>query len=230
MRLLGIIPARGGSKGIRNKNIVNVYGKPLISYTIEAALASACFDGLVVTSDDDAILNVASKYPVTLLKRPAELATDTAGSDGVIEHALKVCGGNNDFELLMLLQPTSPLRSADDIREALHLYKETSPAMVMSVTKLQDGLQKAFKRDAQGFLTGVLSKDAPFQRRQDLPDLFLPNGAIYLCARAEFIKDGKLPRDLIVPYEMPPQRSVDIDTEADLLIFENLLKEKTEYV
>lgn len=226
MSLLGIIPARGGSRGIKDKNIVLVSGKPLIVYTIEAALESGCFETVVVTSDDNIILDVASKYPVRLLKRPACLATDAAGSDGVIEHALLEMQQESSATHFMLLQPTSPLRSARDIQDAWKKYNEVPSQMLVSVYKLEEGLQKAFVRDEQGFLRGLLSKDAPFQRRQDLPDIFLPNGAIYICSKEVFMVDRRLPRERIFPYLMGIEESVDVDVPEDLVVVERYLKER----
>lgn len=228
MGLLGIIPARGGSKGIKNKNIKDLLGKPLIAYTIEAALQSKCFEQLVVTSDDETILGIASKYGVRTLKRPEELSSDTATSDSVIAHALKECNSDGKYQHFMLLQPTSPLRTAVDISESWKSYNEKQPDILVSVYKVELEIQKAFKKDADGYLSGFLSKDAPFQRRQDLPDVFLPNGAIYICACKAFGKEERLPRERILPFLMASEKSVDIDTMEDWLRVEQLLKKGKE--
>lgn len=223
MGLIGIIPARGGSKGIKNKNIKHLLGKPLIVYSIEAAIQSKCFDTLVVTSDDDAILDVASKYNVGLLKRPESISSDTATSDSVIAHALQSLNPKGPFEDLMLLQPTSPLRTASDISESWSLYKNIQPNILISVSKVELELQKAFVEGKDGYLSGLLSKDAPFQRRQDLPNVFLPNGAIYICSCKAFSEEEGLPRDRIFPFVMASEKSVDIDTMEDWLQAEQIL-------
>ncbi len=224
MGLLGIIPARGGSKGVKNKNIRVLGGKPLIQYTIEAALASGCVDRLVVTSDDDKILEIAKSLEVDCIKRPDELASDTASSDAVIFHVLETLTDLSDLDDLVLLQPTSPLRTANDISLAYAKYKEVHPEMLISVSRVEMELQKAFVSDSNGYLRGLLSPDAPFTRRQDLPDIFLPNGAIYICGVGRFKSGKALPRVGLFPYVMGADVSVDIDTVADFERAEKFLK------
>jgi CMP-N,N'-diacetyllegionaminic acid synthase len=216
MKLLAIIPARGGSKGIPDKNIIDLCGKPLITYSIEAAKSSASVSNIIVTSDDDRILKIGTELGVQVLKRPSELATDTASSDDVIRHVLETSCSQHEFTHFILLQPTSPLRTHGDIDNAWKMYKEKKPELLISTFKPDVEIQKAFVKGEDGFLTGLLSADAPFQRRQDLPDIFLPNGAIYICSVADFMAKRCLPRKTIMSFEMTRDNSIDIDTINDL--------------
>lgn len=223
MSILAIIPARGGSKGIKNKNISLLAGIPLIDYTIQAALKSSYIDQIVVTSDDENILSVASKHNVTLLKRPDFLSTDSASSDGVIAHAISECSLLFNFDHIILLQPTSPLRTENDIDLAWELFKETQANMLISTSVVENKINKAFLKDENGFLKGLISPNAPFVPRQELPKLFIPNGAIYICSVQSFQKKQSLPRDLIISYEMDIERSIDIDLAEDLMLAEKYI-------
>ena len=222
-RVLALIPARGGSKGIPNKNITPLLGIPLIEYSIKAALGCNCIDLIAVSSDSDEILNVASSHGVTLIKRPAELASDTASSNAVIDHALKVLNTKNDITHLILLQPTSPLRLAEDIDRAWNLYLEKQPKLILSVTRPNIEIQKSFIMGKDGYLTGMLSPEAPFTNRQSLPDAYMPNGAIYICSVEAFKQKSLLPLEKIYPYEMEFDRSIDIDKKEDLQLAEQYL-------
>jgi len=232
MKLLGIIPARGGSKGIAEKNITLLAGKPLIEYSIEAAIHSNCFDGLVVSTEDQKISKIAGNFPnVDIIDRPIELASDTATSDSVIAHVIEEYRSRNTiFTHLMLLQPTSPLRSVKDIESSWELYKKIVPELLLSVSKPRMELHKAFLQKSDGFLSGLLFPEAPFMRRQDLPNVYIPNGAIYICSLESFDKNKCLPREFIYPYEMDIDRSLDIDTIDDLKIAESYLQQRGQNV
>lgn len=226
MRILAVIPARGGSKGIPRKNIIPVGGKPLIAWSIEAAQASKRIGKTVVSSDDDEILQVAKVYGADIIKRPAALAGDEAGSEGLVLHALDVEEeAGNHYDCAVLLQPTSPLRTADDIDAAVAKFEQSGAKALISVYTPEHTPYKSFKMNSEGMLEGLIDNKTPFMRRQDLPKTFMPNGAIYLvdvtCFRQKrsfFCEEGT------IAYEMDRGKSLDIDTMEDVAKVENILR------
>ncbi len=225
MRILAVIPARGGSKGIPHKNIIAVGGKPLMVWSIEAALGSQYITKTVVSSDDDAILSVAREHGVEPLKRPESLATDEAGSEGLIVHALETeKEQGNTYDYVMLLQPTSPLRGTAEMDEAVEQLQNSDAHALISVYIPEHTPYKAFKLSENGRLEGLVDNRTPFMRRQDLPQTFMPNGAIYLIETEQFLSGGSFfCEDGTVAYEMSREKSVDIDTTDDVNIVDKLL-------
>lgn len=224
---LYIIPARGGSKGIPNKNIVDLHGRPLIDYTISATLSVTSPDRVILSTDSDRIAEVGEQCGLNVgYRRPSELATDRAGSREVILHAMdwyERTVGN--FDCIVLLQPTSPLRNADDIRGALELYNHDID-MVVSVTEASaNPYYNCYEVDENGFLH--ISKGAGLlTRRQDAPDAWEYNGAVYVI-NPRSIKEMPLGKfEKRVPYTMPRERSIDIDTPLDLIIADAILGER----
>jgi len=218
MKILAVIPARGGSKGIPNKNIISVGGKPLMVWSIEAALGSRHITKTIVSSDSDAILNVAKHHGAEALMRPADLAGDEAGSEGLIVHALEEeQKSGNVYDYVMLLQPTSPLRGTKEIDEALSLLQISDAKALISVSLPEHTPYKAFKLNSNGYLEGLIDNKTPFMRRQDLPQTFMPNGAIYLIETAQFLKTGALfCEEGTIAYEMSREKSLDVDTMEDV--------------
>ncbi|MEA2018016.1 MAG: acylneuraminate cytidylyltransferase family protein [Campylobacterota bacterium] len=213
-RALAIIPARGGSKGLPRKNIIDLEGKPLIAWTIEASLKSKYITKTIVSSDDDEILEISKKYGAEILKRPKELATDTASSEVVVKHAIE--STNESFDYIVLLQPTSPLRDVNNINNAFeNLFKEDATALI-SVCEIDNKILKAFKENKDGFIEGVSNNKFPFMRRQDLPKTSISNGAIYIIRVDEFIKNNSFFTDKTISYIMDNIKSTDIDTYEDL--------------
>ncbi|MBC3932351.1 acylneuraminate cytidylyltransferase family protein [Undibacterium curvum] len=220
-KVLALIPARGGSKGIPGKNIVDLAGKPLISWTIEAAKACPRIDTIVLSSDDPTIAEVAARFGCTVpFTRPQELATDESSSMDVVYHALEQLP---DFDVVVLLQPTSPLRTAADIEACLNLM-QSAPAVV-SVRPSEDHPYLTFEINDEGTLAPYAKPSADQSlRRQDLPGAWCLNGAIYaadtkwLREQRSFISPGT------VAYQMPSERSIDIDTPADLRLAGQLLQ------
>ncbi len=217
---IAIIPARGGSKGLPRKSVLPLAGKPLILWTVEAALGSEQFDMVLVSTEDAEIAKVATCYEeVRLINRPKELATDEATTMDVVVHALEAVSAD-DMDVVTLLQPTSPLRTADDIRKAMRQFLNGKCDSLISVTQLD-------RKANWGMLIedGVLEKMVPnaTSRRQGLPDLYVPNGAIYISRVGDLIVNDSFIGDRCVPYIMDADRSVDIDTGADLRRAESLL-------
>jgi CMP-N,N'-diacetyllegionaminic acid synthase len=223
-RAIALIPARGGSKSIPGKNLALVLGKPLIHYTIQAARESRLSPEIRVSTDSAEIAGTCRALEAEVIMRPAELAGDETPMAPVIRHALEALGTR--FEFLLLLQPTSPLRRAEDIDAAFDLLESKGGDAVISVTEAENKVLKYFVQDGKGHLRGVRDDKSPFLRRQDLPPVFRPNGAIYLY-RTQALAGGDvmLPARTL-PYVMPEERSIDIDSREDLETVARILSRK----
>jgi N-acylneuraminate cytidylyltransferase len=225
---LVLIPARGGSKGVPNKNIKILGSQPLIGYSID--IAKKCFpdDVLCVSTDSPQIRNVAEELGVYVpFLRPTNLATDIATTDQVILHAInyyKVQGIQLDN--VILLQPTSPFRTEDQLREAFTIYNNNTADLLVSVCETESNpYYNLFEEDNLGFL--VKSKQSSITRRQDLPSVYELNGAIYIFKVASFLTSGSL--GLLskrIKYLMDKKTSIDIDTPLDWKWCEFLIKQK----
>lgn len=216
MKVIAIIPARGGSKGIPRKNLVNFSGKPLMQWSIDAALKSKYITDVVVSSDDDEILNLAQlNEEVIVIKRPKELAQDNSKTAPVLTHVLESLK-EVKFDYLILLQPTSPLRTAKDIDLAFEKLLNSEATSLISVCELEHHPFKSFKVDEKGYLQGVINNDYPFYPRQSLPKAYRANGAIYIIKVNNFIKDKRLLTNKATYFEMSIDASLDIDTIKDL--------------
>lgn len=225
MKILSIIPARGGSKGLERKNIINLLGKPLITWTIEASLNSKYITKTIVSSDDKEILSISEKYGADTILRPLNLAQDTTPTEPVIEHVLfELDKRMEKYDLLVLLQPTSPLRNEKDIDDAIELLVESKGTALISVEEIDSKILKAFKKDSGGYLEGISNNSYPFMRRQDLPSVFMPNGAIYIINVKEFLVNNRLFTEKTIPYKMDSYKSFDIDTIEDLQKCEKMIK------
>lgn len=220
-----LITARGGSKGLPRKNILPLWGKPLIAWTIEAAMKAQSVDRVFVSSDDEQILEISKDYGAETICRPAELASDTASSDSVISHTLDhlVLSGVN-VSTLVLLQPTSPLRTFAHVDDAVYKLQSQNADCVISVFEPSHTPIKAYVENEDGSIKGLFSLDAPYTRRQDLPRAFQPNGAIYAFKVNKFQDNGHIPRTNVYPYVMSEIESADIDTQDDLDKLNNYLK------
>lgn len=221
MKPLFIIPARGGSKSIPKKNIKPFRGKPLIAWSILTALELTDADRIIVTTDSDEIAQVAREYGITNPHmRPAELATDTASTRDVLLDAMAQAERRGvDYDCVILLQPTSPLRTASDVRNALAAW---SPEVDMAVTVRPapcNPYYDCFETSPDGFLR-VSKGDGLLTRRQDAPPAWQLNGAVYVItpARLREMEIGRMMRRVPVP--MPAERSLDIDTPLDWKIAE----------
>ncbi|MCK9491397.1 MAG: acylneuraminate cytidylyltransferase family protein [Sulfurimonas sp.] len=224
-KVLAIIPARGGSKGLPRKNIIDLSGKPLIAWTIEASLNSKYITKTIVSSDSDEILDIAIKCGSAILKRPDELAMDTSSSEVVIKHALKSIEEN--FDYVVLLQPTSPLRDANDINSAFEKLVSSEATALISVCECDNKILKAFKENELRFIEGISNNQYPFMRRQDLPKIYMSNGAIYIIKVEEFLKNNSFFTDKTISFIMDEIKSLDIDTKKDLEEVEKYINENT---
>lgn len=221
--VLAIIPARGGSKGLPGKNTRQFAGKPLIGWTIEAALASQYIDRVIVTSDDEHIIAVAKDFGADVpFRRTPQLATDTATSADVIIDALAHCPG---YDIMVLLQPTSPLRSVLDIDAALGLFVASQAPACVSVCEAQASPYWMFTLKDQGTLVPLMAGGAT-ARRQDLPVCYSLNGAIYVADAVWFVRERAILGPETIAYQMPVARSMDIDTLADFELAEFIFKQE----
>lgn len=227
MKSLVIIPARGGSKGIPHKNIKPLCGKPLIHYTIDVARALVDDEFICVSTDDADIIKVTEDYGLKVpFVRPAELATDTAGTYEVLLHALDFYEKRgNTFDNIILLQNTSPLRQAQHVKEALALYRNDID-MVVSVTEVAcNPYYNCFEEDEKGYLR-ISKGEGNITRRQDAPKAWEYNGAIYIINPSS-LKEMTLGQfKKRVKYIMPRECSVDLDTPFDWKVAELILSEK----
>ncbi len=226
-RILAVITARSGSKGIPNKNIKLMNGKTLIEYTIEAALGSKYLTKTIVSTDSEEYQKIALSFGAEVpFLRPSELSSDTAKSIDVIKHAINFFENKDEFfDYIMILQPTSPLRTSGDIDEAIKIIIEKDADSVMSMVKLEDfSIPKMKLIDEDGLILPlVIDEGAYSSRRQDEPDVYKRNCAIYLT-KTELIKSGNLFGSKSYAYIMPVGRSVDINSLLDFEFAEFLLK------
>jgi CMP-N,N'-diacetyllegionaminic acid synthase len=212
--LLGIIPARGGSKGIPRKNIRLVKGKPLIVWTIEQARQSKFLDRVVLSSDDPEIMDIAANCGCEVpFRRPPELAADDTPGIVPVLHAIENLPG---YDYVVLLQPTSPLRSVEDIDKCISLCLERGAPACVSVTRCTENPYLMFWRGQSLRLSPLFAEGSRIACRQQLPDVFRINGAVYV-ALSQWLQEAKsFVTSETIGYEMPVDRSMDIDTEADL--------------
>lgn len=221
--MIAIIPARGGSKGLPGKNIRNLHGKPLIAYTIEAALKSPYIEEAILSTDSQEIANVGLQYGVTVpFLRPAKLASDNAlAIDNylfTIEKLEEI--SKKELSSIMVLQPTSPLRNTQDIDLAIDLFNRKNADSVISYTEEAHPISWHKYISQDGHLIDIL--DSSIKNRQAYRESYYPNGAIYIFKK-ELLLEGKYYNDNSFAYIMPRNRSVDIDTLEDFLYAEYLL-------
>ena len=227
-RVLGIIPARGGSKGIPHKNLVPLAGQPLLHYTADAARNSRRLTRTILSSDDSRIISVARSHGIEApFVRPPHLATDTAPPVLVALHALEHVekAEASQYEYICLLQPTCPLRGSGDIDNAIDLLHVSDCDAVVSVCQVSEPHPAKMLRIVAGLLQPLLPALWHEQlRRQDLPPIYFPNGAVYCVRRDILLKYSTLWGAKTLSYVMPPERSVNIDDYLDVAVAESLVR------
>ena len=217
MTCIAIIPARGGSKGIPNKNLVEVNGKSLVARAINSAVKSGVVDFIVVSSDDQAILKAATAAGVIAIERPAELASDSAAIEDAISHALQKFSEDHQVPTtLVLLQPTSPLRQASTISDAVRLFTDNgSSGSVYGVIEAEHHPYKSFIA-AETSLLPVGKIEDLSRSRQELPKAYRQSGSIYVVAVQEFLATRSLFASPMRWIEVSREEAIDVDTPADL--------------
>lgn len=227
MKILVIIPARGGSKGIPGKNIKPLNGKPLIYYTIDCARAICADEDICVSTDDEKIISVVEKYGLKVpFIRPTELATDTAGTYEVLLHALNFYEQQGKhFDVVLLLQNTSPFRKAEHVMEALRLYTPEIDMVVSVKECAANPYYCVFEENQEGYLH-ISKGNGNIIRRQDAPKVYEYNGAIYVI-NVDSLKQMPLyafPRR--VKFVMDAESSIDLDTMLDWKMAEMIMSYK----
>lgn len=221
---LAIIPARGGSKRLPRKNILNLGEKPLIAWSIEAGLKSRYIDKVIVTSDDDEILTISEKYGANILKRPIELASDTATSFDAIEHVLKNC---TYFDYIVLLQPTSPLRDYNHIDEAIDLLNQKKADAIVSVCETEHNPLWSNTLPENNDMCDFIKIEIKNKRSQELEQYYRLNGAIYVCKTERLLEEKTfLLKNKTYAYKMSKDVSVDIDEKIDFCLCQCIIDEQ----
>ncbi len=224
MKIYSIIPARGGSKGIPRKNIKNLNGKPIIAYSIEASISNDLIKTTYVTTEDIEISEVSKKYGANVIKRPQRLAEDTSSSVDVILHSLEYLEKKEKLpDFFVLLQPTSPLRTSEDIKNSIKLFINNECDALISVCEIDHSSMLSLSLKNK-FLVPNCDDEFLTTRRQDLPTYYSPNGAIYITTPKSLKKNKTFIPKKTIPYIMPQERSIDLDTPFDLKLAEFLLK------
>lgn len=219
---MAIIPARGGSKRLPRKNTLPIAGKPLISWTIEAAQKSKYIDEIFISTDDKDVIDIASKYNIDVPEiRPVELSSDDAKTQDVILYTLEKFG--KDIDVIIILQPTSPLRCSEHIDSAFELFELKNASSVVSVTPCEHPPLWSNTLPSDGNLDGFLSPAAN-RRSQELEEYYRLNGAIYIYDTAEIKINGKMEISKnSYAFKMDNESSIDIDTKLDFEFSELLL-------
>lgn len=233
--VLGLVPARGGSKGLPRKNLVPVCGKPLLAYTVEEALASRSLSRVVVSTDDDEIARVARSLGAEVpFMRPAELARDDTPALPVIRHAVSALEEAEGWvsQIIVYLQPTSPLRGRGHIDQAVELLVSEGADTVVSVVPVPHQFNPvSLMRLEGGCLVPFLAEGPEFLRRQDKPTLYARNGpAVLACTYETVMRRGRLYGGKTLPLFMTPEESVDVDSPFDLAMVEWILKARKQSV
>lgn len=228
-KFIAIIPARGGSKRLPNKNILKLGGKPLISWTIEAAKECKLIQEIVVSTDSIEIQNLAIDLAINApFLRSDFLSNDTASSFDVVEHCLEYYkrNQNREFEYLILLQPTSPLRTSEDIKKAINLLEDKKAYGIISICETEHSPLWTNTIDDSLSLNNFLRDEVKNTRSQDLPTFYRLNGAIYICKVSEFLKQKTFfLNENIFGYIMDKETSIDIDTKLDFVVADFLIQE-----
>lgn len=224
---VGVIPARSGSKGIENKNLAPLVGKPLIDYTLEAASSSKKLDRIILTTDSERIAARGKPFGIEVpTLRPSELAGDQTPMEAVLKHVLENDISPREDCLIVLLQPTSPLRDATDIDNVIGLH-DSSVDTVVSVCRLHHSQhpESVMRREGRHLVPLFGTQSAPL-RRQDAPILFARNGPAVLATTSELVARGILYGKRVCGYEMPIHRSVDINVLEDIRLAEALIRQR----
>lgn len=226
MNNLAIIPARSGSKGLKDKNIKLLNGKPLIAYSIESAKEAEIYSHIMVSTDSEKYGEIARQYGAEVpFYRSEENASDVSSSWDVVKEVLKKYQEIGiEFDMFTLLQPTSPLRNYEDIKNAYNLFEERNAMAVVSVCEMEHSPLWSNTLPENDSLSGFLRADSNKQR-QKLETYYRINGAIYMADVKAFLKNTNLYREDCYAYKMPIQRSIDIDTELDFKIAETIINQ-----
>lgn len=220
MRRVAIIPARGGSKRLPRKNVIDFNGKPIIAYTIAAALQTSLFERVLVSTEDAEIAKIAETYGAEVIHRPSELATDTVGVVDVCLHGLEFLSRRGEFyDILCCLYATAPLRNALDIRNTVDLVQSRECDFAMAVTDYHYHAHQAMTINDRGLMEAMWPHLVN-KRTQEVPEMVVDNGSTYAVWIPEFLKVKTFRGQKLKGYHMPHSRSVDINVAEDLELAE----------
>ena len=229
MRVLGVVPARGGSTRVRGKNLRPLGGIPLVARSIEAALAAATLDTVALSSDDPAILDIGRAYDIEVIERPNELAADTSLAIEYVQHAVSTFADQavTPFDAVAIIQPSSPLTESSDIDATVSVLDTSGAESVVSVMKVDHAIHPVKLKTLDGDrLVPFFEEEAGRMAEHELPSLYVRNGAVY-ATRTDVISRGQLLGEDCRAYVMPSGRSIDINEEIDLAFAEFLLARQT---
>lgn len=223
-RILGVIPAKGGSTRLPQKNILPLGGKPLLQWTSEAARACGLLDRLIVSTEDPDVVEVAKKLELDVpFLRPKQLAKDPAGVVQVTLHAIEMLREQGDeYDIVIIMLPTSPFRSAKDICDAYQLFRHKNADFLMSVSEFSHTPYAAMTLN-QGILSPIFP-DLIGRKSQEMPEAYRPNGALHILNIPAFEREKSYFAQPLVGYVMPLERSMDIDTKLDMIFAESMLQ------
>ena len=223
--IMAIIPARGNSKGIPRKNMYLLNGKPLLYWTIKVACEANIFSKIIVSSEDKEILTYAKECNVFAFQRPSNLSQDHIASSDVVCDVLKRLKNDNLTKYFMLLQPTSPLRTSEHIKDAYKQFLNNKAKSLISGYVPSKHPLKSFLLNQKGYLDSIVPGISPCIARQTLQPAFYQNGAIYINDTEEFLKTKSILTDSAMPYYMRIENSIDIDTIDDMKNVEKIMKD-----
>ncbi len=227
---LAIIPSRGGSKGLPGKNIKELCGKPLIAWSIEAGSKNKYIDEVMVTTDSQEIANIAKQYGANIpFLRPKELASDTATTFDAAKHTIEFYKNelNKEFDYIVLLEPTSPLREVLDIDNAIEKLLRSNANSIVGICKTEDQ-NPAFlvKKDGNGFISGYENKDMKVLRRQEIEDIYFFEGSLYISDITTYLYRKSFYHKDTIGYEVPKYKALEIDDIYDFIMVEAIMKYK----
>lgn len=225
-KVLAMIPARGGSKGLPGKNIKELCGKPVIAWSIDAAKSSKYVDTLMVSTDNDEIANISRAYGADVpFMRPDYLASDTATSYDAIEHTLDYY--KNGYDYLVLLEPTSPLRTSEDIDKAIEQLFSSDADSIVGISKTEDQ-NPAFliKLNSDNFIIGYEDEKMTVKRRQEIENVYFFEGTVYISDINTLREKKSFYHDTTIGYEVPKYKSLEIDDIYDFVMVEAIMKHK----
>lgn len=226
LKVLALIPARGGSKGLPRKNVLSLAGKPMVAWSIDAAKNSRYVDEVVVSTDNEEIASVSKQHGANVpFMRPAHLAEDGSTTIDVALHTVEQLP---DYDILVILQPTSPLRLSEDIDQTIERMIDANTTSAVTVTEPAKSPFWSYTLEQDGRLQTLIDDELAVKRRQDLPDAYVLNGAVYTICIEEMLKCKCFVSEDTVANIMPPNRSLDIDTEFDFKLVEFYMQE-TDY-
>ncbi|MGW8484271.1 acylneuraminate cytidylyltransferase family protein [Microbacterium sp. NPDC055903] len=226
------ITVRAGSKGVPGKNLRIVAGKPLFGHSVAQAVATGLFDEVVVSSDSEEILELAPRFGATgVVRRPAEMATDTAGKVPAIAHAVRATEERTGdrYDVCVDLDATSPLRTIDDIRDAVAMFEAARPeSLITGAEARRNPYFNLVEEQPDGTVVVSKTPDDAVLRRQDAPRCFDMNGSIYVWRRESLLEDQVVFFPSTILFEMPSDRSIDVDSEFDFRVVEWLMQQRTD--